>query len=63
MVSTYDHANHILHGRLDQRLREMRAEGLTYDAMAEYFKTQGIPVTRQSVHRWVKNLETEAVAS
>lgn len=66
--STFDRANDVLDGRLEQVLREMRAGGGSYDTIAADFTAQGIPCSRESIRRWVKNLidddtVTEAVAS
>jgi len=49
-------ADHILEGRLEPELRRMRAEGITLDDMARHFNGRGIPLSRETVRRWVSAL-------
>ncbi len=59
MASSFDLADKVLGGTLAERLRRMRAEGLTYDQMAEELRP-AIGVSRETLRRWVVQLAVDA---
>jgi hypothetical protein len=46
----------IVGGTLEARLREHRAAGLSYEAVARRLETDGVSVTGETVRRWCLDL-------
>jgi len=63
MTATFRMADRLAGGSLVDRLREMRAEDLSYDEIGRrLFAAYGIEVTRQTLSNWCEQLGiTEAV--
>lgn len=52
MASSYEMVDNALQGALAERLRVMRADGLSIDQMAEAFGSDGYSVSRETIRRW-----------
>lgn len=61
-ATTYDMANLVLGGRLNQSLRKWRNEGRTLDTIAADLRGRGVDVSRETVRRWYVALDAESVA-
>jgi len=60
MASGYDIANQLTGGRLGHRLRALRAEGLSFERIAERIRNEfGIPCTGTTAQRWYRALDAE----
>lgn len=59
-ATTFDLANLVLGGRLNQKLRRWRDQGRTLDTIAADLRAQGIDVSRETVRRWYLALEKGA---
>ena len=51
-ASTFPLYDRILKGTLTGLLEEWRAEGVTYDEIAERLRGRGVQTTRSTVQRW-----------
>lgn len=56
MADAYDLVNGALSGGLDDRLKELRAEGMSIEAIATQFAADGYPVSRETIRRWLKRV-------
>lgn len=62
--SRFTLADKLLDGQLEAHLRRLRADGVSYDEMVQWFKAEGIHVSRETLRRWVLDLdEPEAVGA
>lgn len=59
---TYHLYDRILNGRLGPMLLRWKDEGISQDEMAFRLRAEGVAVSRETVRRWVKDLQEEAVA-
>lgn len=56
----YPLADKALDGQLAARLRDGRAEGLSYYELRDELRKQGIAVSHETVRRWCQELGIEA---
>lgn len=52
MASNFELVDAALFGKLPDRLKLMRNQGLTLDEMALRFQSEGVNVSRETVRRW-----------
>lgn len=62
-TSRFELVDQLLGGKLAQILNELRTDGVSYDDMARHFEGLGVPVSRETLRRWVKNLDEKAPAA
>lgn len=60
--SSYDLIDRLLEGQLAVVLAGYRADGLTFDQMSAAFADRGIAVSRETLRRWVNELDGEDAA-
>ena len=59
-TSTFELVNKLTHGRLERRLVELRADGLSFELMAERIRAEfDIPTSTMTVRRWWGLIESE----
>jgi transposase-like protein len=56
---TRDLVDLALGGTLDIQLRQWREWGLSFEAIAERLREDGIAVSRETVRRWIRELEVQ----
>lgn len=61
-TSTYPLYDRILNGRLGELLMGWRDEGASPNEMAYRLRDRGVTVSPDTVRRWLKTLDAEAVA-
>lgn len=52
----------VLDGKLVEILTDLRSKDATYDDMARHFESLGVPVSRETLRRWVKQFGIGAAA-
>lgn len=52
-MASFDLVDTALDGGLAERLKAMREEGLTLDAISRRFDDEGFKVSRETVRRWL----------
>lgn len=57
---TYHLYDRLMNGRLGSTLLAWKAEGVSQDEMAFRLRAEGIAVSRETIRRWVKDLEAAA---
>jgi hypothetical protein len=63
-VALFDIVNRGMKGQLKRKLRRMKADGLSYDRMADELEKAGYPVSRETCRRWIAGLdEAKATAA
>lgn len=59
-TSRHELVDQILDGKLVEILTDLRTRDVSYDDMARHFEALGVPVSRETLRRWVKQLGVEA---
>jgi hypothetical protein len=57
--SRFDLVNLALGGELRSILRSLRDEGATYDEMVQAFAARGVDLSRETLRRWVRDLDPD----
>lgn len=56
MASSFDLVNRAIEGKLPDRLKEMRADGLSLQQMADRFNADGFGTSLETVRRWCQRI-------
>jgi hypothetical protein len=62
LTSRHELVDQVLDGKLVEILTDLRSRDVSYDDMARHFEGLGVPVSRETLRRWVKQLGIGAAA-